>query len=154
MAIGVLVGFAAGVVMTAVAGARRTDSSLHRVVVDTRAADVLANPDNGTFAASRYRQLARLPEVARSSIEVGAPMVPVDASGRPDFGFVESARGTAIIASPDGAELRTIDRAAVAAGRMPAPDDTNALVINETAEKVDHLHVGAGSPSASSTRPR
>jgi hypothetical protein len=43
-AIGLLAGVVGGVVMVAVAGARRTDSSLRRVVVDTHAADVLVNP--------------------------------------------------------------------------------------------------------------
>ena len=48
-AIGLLAGLAAGIVLVAVAGARRTDSALQRVVVDQHVFDVDVNPNNGAL---------------------------------------------------------------------------------------------------------
>ena len=136
-AIGLLAGVVAGVVMVAVAGARRTDSSLHRVVVETRAADVLVNPNNATLTATQWRALEDLPQVAEFTQGLAAPMVPLDAEGRPDFAALESVRGTNVMENPDGSELHEIDRPAIVAGRLPAPNELDALVINETAAGVD-----------------
>ena len=142
-AIGLLAGVVGGVVMVAVAGARRTDSSLQRVVVDTHAADVLVNPNNGALTDAQWRAMAQLPQVAESTKGLAAPEVPVGANGRPDFGALESVHGNIVFENPDGYELHGIDRPAVIAGRIPATDEINALVVNEAAAKFNHLRVGS-----------
>jgi hypothetical protein len=141
-AIGLLAGIAAGVALTAAAGARRTDSSLHRVVVDTRAADVLLNPNNGALAVSEWRRIEHLPEVAEWSHSLGAPMVMLLPNGKPDLAAMMSARSSVTFENPDGHTFHSIEQPGVVAGRLPRPDETNAVVINETAANVDHRRVG------------
>ena len=101
-AIGVLAGVASGVVMIAVAGARRTDSSLHRVVVDHRAADVVINPNNELLTVAQWRRIDALPEVAEFAHVQGAPMVTLTPAGQPNLAFLESPRGAVVLANADG----------------------------------------------------
>jgi ABC-type lipoprotein release transport system permease subunit len=143
VAIGLLAGVVAGVVMVAVAGARRTSSSLQRVVVDERVADVLVNPNSGALTAAQWRRLEQLPEVAEFARVEAAAAVPIGADGRPDFAALRSLNNPIVIENSDGGELHTIDRAAPIAGRIPGPDEADALVINETAAKHQHLRVGS-----------
>jgi putative ABC transport system permease protein len=141
-AIGFLAGIVAGVTMTAVAGARRTDSSLHRVVVDTRAADVVVNPNNGALGASKWRRIERLPQVAEWAYSRAAPMVPLLPNGKPDLAFLMSARGASTFENPDGHAFHSIERPGLVAGRLPGPGETDAIVINEAAATLEHRHVG------------
>jgi len=141
-AIGVLAGIAAGVVMVAAAGARRTDSAPERVVVDKRAADALVNPNNGTLREDQWRALEAHPDVADWARLAGIVMLPLRGS-RPDVSFLESAAGSLVIGNPDGHELRTVDRPGIVAGRMPEATDENALVVNERAAQQSHLRVGS-----------
>ena len=141
-AIGLLAGIAAGVVLIAAAGARRTDSAPERVVVETRAADVLVNPNNGTLRPDQWRALEQRPEVADWARLEGVVMLPILANGRPDVSFMASATGSIVLSNPDGHELHTIDRPGVVAGRVPDPSDTTALVVNETAARLHHLRIG------------
>lgn len=142
-AIGVLAGIASGVVMIAVAGARRTDSSLHRVVVDHRSADVVVNPNNGQLTTEQWRRIDTLPQVAEYAHVKGAPMVTLTAAGQPDLAFLESPRGAVVLSNADGRELRAIDRPAIVAGRLTRAGEVNAFVANETAAAALHLHVGS-----------
>ena len=143
VALGLLAGVASGIAMVAVAGARRTDSSLHRVVVDHAAADVQLNPNNGNLSPAQWRRIEHLPEVADYSYVEGAPMVTLKPNGQPDIAFLESARGAVVLSNPDGYEFRRIDRPGIVAGELPGPNATDALVINETAAAALHLHVGS-----------
>jgi hypothetical protein len=142
-AIGLIAGIAAGVVMVAAAGARRTDSAPDRVVNDTRAADVLVNPNSGTLSDAQWRALETRPEVAEWARVEGVVMVPLSPDGRPDIGFLASPHGSLVLGNPDGNELRTIDRPGVVAGRIPERGDTDALVINERAAREHRLTVGS-----------
>jgi hypothetical protein len=145
-AIGLLAGTAAGVVMIAAAGARRTDSAPERVVLDTRAADILVNPNNGSLREDQWRALENRPEVADWARVEGVFMVPLLPNGQPDIRFIESPAGNLVLSNPDGNELHTIDRPGVVSGRIPDRSDTTALVINETAARLHHLHVGSRLP--------
>ena len=62
-----LAGVAGAVVLAAVAGARRTDTAFARMLHETRAADVLVNPDYGNDSALDWHAVARLPMAVRSS---------------------------------------------------------------------------------------
>jgi hypothetical protein len=59
LAVALLAGLAGGVVMITVAGARRTDSTLTRVVGHERVPDLMINPDLGT--PSEYPEAALAP---------------------------------------------------------------------------------------------
>ena len=72
LALALLAGIAAGVVMVAFAGARRTASSLHRVVVAQRAADVLINPNAGDISKSQLQHIESRPEVASAAATITA----------------------------------------------------------------------------------
>jgi len=71
--VAVLVGLAGAVVLTAAAGARRTDSAYQRFLDTAHAADVLVSPSNTGFGGY-YDALARLP-----STETVAPIIGVQA---------------------------------------------------------------------------
>src|SRR5690348_9780156 len=88
IALGLIAGIAAGAVMAAAAGARRTDSAPERVVVDTRAADILVNPNNGSLREDQWRALEERPEVAEWARVAGVVMLPLR-NGKPDFAFIE-----------------------------------------------------------------
>jgi hypothetical protein len=143
VAIGLLAGVVAGVVMVAAEGARRTSSSLERVVADERVADVLVNPNNGTLSDGQWRRLEQLPEVAEFARVEAAAAIPIGADGRPDVASLSSLHEPLFLENSDGAEFHTIDRSAIVAGRIPAPDETDALVVNETAARYQHLRVGS-----------
>jgi hypothetical protein len=84
VAIAALIAIAGTVVLTAYAGARRTDSAYPRYLQATHAADFLiATERSGTTATDDfYRQVEALPEVARGGIAFGPSLVSVSASGR------------------------------------------------------------------------
>ena len=80
LVLAVLVGVAAGVVLTAVAGARRTASAYDRMVDQNRAWDVLVNPDNGNESALDPEAVAQLPQVEAFGYMPAMLVGPVDAS--------------------------------------------------------------------------
>src|SRR5438105_14489496 len=72
VALALLIGLAGGIVLTALAGASRTDSAYRRYLQPTRAADFLIS----TGVSGRnvfYRELARLPPVDGASVIAGGP---------------------------------------------------------------------------------
>ena len=87
-AIALVAGIAGGVVMAAVAGARRTDSAPERVVAETRGADALVNPNNGSLTDAQWHALETRPEVAKWARVEAPAMVPLLSDGRPDIGFL------------------------------------------------------------------
>ena len=119
------------------AGARRTSSVLDRFISVTAARDLrlaVLSPEfalePGRVEALRLR-LAQLDGVAAVSAIFIAP---VGADGTQyDFG---------IMASPDGAYFRDLDRPIVLAGRLPNPDAVDEIAINETAADQYGLTVG------------
>ncbi len=136
--VGLLVGLAGAVVLTAAAGARRTDSTLARVARDTRAADVLVNPDENPDPAA-WKAVDRLPEVEASAEVVGLPGGALDARGDLDPAFAYAA---IVAANPDGRLFRDVDRPRVIRGRMPHLDRADEIVVSDVAARRFHLHVG------------
>src|SRR5512143_219634 len=105
-----LVGIAAGAVFTAAAGARRTDSTLGRVVRAQRIPDLLVNPDASDLSAAFQRAYAKidtLPEVARTAGVVGVAAAPVDAQEHPDLSAVANEVG---LAASNENLIRQVDR--------------------------------------------
>ena len=113
-----LVAVAGGAVLTAVAGALRTDTAYQRLLKASKASDVLVAPDlwgpRGYFEA-----LARLPGVAAVAPVAGLNLDPLGPGGL-------AAKATATAAPVDGRFGRLVEVPKVLAGRLPAADRRSA----------------------------
>ncbi|MBA3652773.1 MAG: ABC transporter permease [Actinobacteria bacterium] len=125
----ILVGLSAGMVTAAVAGARRTDSSVRRFLAFHRPTDMYVGG-----AEPALQAVLRLPQVADA----------------------ESATYVSLSASPDGADprltpfaagdehaFRTMDRILLVAGHLAAPAAPFDIVINEKLAANRHLRLGS-----------
>lgn len=134
LALILLVGLGAGVVMSAAAGARRTQTAYPRFLKAAHAADVLISVAN-TGIPSFYPALARLPEVDRAGIVAGVNVFYISSSGAVDV-------RTTAVASVDGRFGYTMERPNLLAGRLARPDRPFETVINRFL--ADHLHLSVG----------
>jgi hypothetical protein len=141
----VLVGIAGGVVLAAVAGARRTDSAMGRFVAYSRPEDLIAvvngaqgdpsDPSVGARAAAIRSQIEALPEVA--------------AAGRAPYIFLAANRqgsdvgGVNAFAAADMHMFRTIERPRVLSGRLPDPSRADEAVVDDVTAAARHVHVGS-----------
>ena len=134
-ALAVLVGLAGGVVLTAAAGARRTDSAYPRYLTAYRGSDALVSPANN--GASGYDDaLARLPGVAAVAPIVGIQGAAIGPDGKP--------RGFGTVAAPlDGRFGHTLEIPKMLAGRQPDPGRPGEVMINNVAAQDLHLRVGS-----------
>ena len=125
-----IVGIAGGAALTAVAGARRTDSAMSRFLAYARSTDVFVGSDD----PSLYPRIGGLPQV--ESWEIGAYMLmrPLQAltPGSTDGG------GAFVIVRDPGSY-----RPLMLAGRMPRPDRVDEVLINASAAAGTHLGVGS-----------
>jgi hypothetical protein len=129
-----LVGLGAGVVLSASAGARRTQTAYPRFLKASHAGDALISvPQTGI--PSFYAAVARLPEVVRGGVIAGANVFYVSPSGVTD-GPVTA------VASLDGRMGYTIERPNLIAGRLARPDRPFETVINRFL--ADRLHLSVG----------
>ncbi|MBV8984261.1 MAG: hypothetical protein JO248_07445, partial [Acidimicrobiia bacterium] len=124
LAVAALVG---GAVITAAAGARRTDTALHRLVVATNASGVNLSPP--------YPGLDRLPEVRAVDTLVGEPLLRVLPNGRVDNQFPSP------VASADGRVLYRTLRVVLRDGRLPYRADEGLATVE--AARQQHLRVGS-----------
>lgn len=124
LGLAVVAGLAGGLVVAAAAGARRTDSALARYLAFSRANDVIVG--TGAVFGNQGLDLARirrLPQVAAAARGILPAQEVRSRTGR------DVASTVAIETSPDAANLTTIDRPKLLAGRMPAqtrPDEAVA----------------------------
>jgi hypothetical protein len=127
LAIALLVGVIGGVVLTLVAGARRTDGALNRLRASTLDGDASVEVSPEYFDA-----IEALPEVA-----VAAPG---------SFFFVMPAEAELddliTIASPDGRFGTVVNRPRLLAGRLPSADQAHEVGVNTVAAR--RLGVGPG----------
>ncbi|CAN5444556.1 hypothetical protein BH18ACT1_BH18ACT1_13560 [soil metagenome] len=128
LAVALLVGLVSGVVMAAVAGARRTSSSYDRFRAASNADDAFLQAF-GIDAGLVERALDH-PTVAGWT---GASFYIGTAGTERDFG---------VIASPDGRFGTTITRAKVLDGRRVDPEASDEIMINEAT--VEEVGVGVG----------
>ena len=130
-----LVGLAGGVVLTAAAGARRTDSAYPRFLSAYNASDALVSPaDNGSGGYDDA--LARLPSVAAIAPLVGLQALPLEPGGRLD--------GGAVVATPlDSRYGRTLEIPKMLSGRLPSPDRPGEVAVDQIAAQDLHLRVGS-----------
>jgi ABC-type antimicrobial peptide transport system permease subunit len=126
----VIVGVAAGAVIAAAAGARRTDSAYSRFAEAHRAYDaiVVNYPEDGT-AVLDFDLVARLPQVADSA--------------RGFFEYLDVGPGTPALASADGRIGTDINRFKMLDGRHPRPDRADEVVVSFALADRFGLRVGS-----------
>ncbi len=142
VAIAILIGIAGAVVLTAYAGARRTDSAYPRYLTATHAADFLVATESSgpSFTNRFYDRVAALPEVRRSGIVLGPSLVYVSPGGH----IVESNEAyVQVYASEDGRAGYGVGGFKLLAGRLPKPDRPFEALANRTLAVRRHLHAGS-----------
>ena len=129
-----LVAVAGGAVLTAAAGALRTDTAYPRFLKASKASDVLVAPDvwgpRGYFDA-----LARLPGVAAVAPLAGMNLEPL--------GHGLAARATATAAPVDGRFGRLVEVPKVLAGRLPAAGRAGEIAVDQRGAAMLGLRVGS-----------
>jgi FtsX-like permease family len=135
-ALALLLGLIGGVVLTAAAGARRTDTAYPRLLQWARASqvDVLPNsngPVPGYFAAVR-----RMPQVAAMSVDSLYQMVLPVRHGLPVTEVLT-------YSSPDGGMGVSADRVKILQGRMFGPRAPGQAVIDPQLAALEHLRPGS-----------
>ena len=133
VSLALLLGLAGGVVLTAAAGARRTDTAYPRLLSWANAAQVEVTPgepDPAYFAA-----LGRLPQVAAvETVNQYTVALPVP-HGMPDV-------QVQALASPNGAYGASVDRVKIVAGQMFSPAAADEAVIDPQLASMEHLRPG------------
>ena len=132
-----LFALAVGVVLTATAGARRTETAYPRMVEATAASDVLANPDAGTDTNLDFDAVERLPGVKSLGRAAGMFVVPPLADGSPDF-----STPVLSLASADGNYGYTVDRFLLSEGRAPNPDRADEILVDPRLADTLGVHAG------------
>jgi hypothetical protein len=120
-----------GVVLVALAGARRTDSAVTRFLDYSGPLDGQVSADPATFPA-----IAALPEVAYWSTGGLFLAGPTDASGSP----VGGGPGEVLVWAITGGRA---GRVIIVHGRVPNPSRAGEAAVNESAALALHVHVGS-----------
>jgi ABC-type lipoprotein release transport system permease subunit len=134
-ALAVLTAVAGGVVLTATAGALRTDSAYPRFLSQSSASDVLVSPAL-TGLTGYYSALTRLRGAAITAPLVGIQAVPVSAGGT-----VGSDATT--FAALDSRYGHEVDRPKLLAGRLPGQNSPAEVALTQIAAGNLHLRVGS-----------
>jgi ABC-type lipoprotein release transport system permease subunit len=124
-----LVALATGVVMTAMAGARRGASALDRILAVTSPATVAAVPNEPGFDWAAVR---RLPGVEALGTFLGTGSFAIE--GHPELNAMSPAM--------DDEGMRTVERPAVLAGRLPNPARADEAVVSPRFVETTGLSVG------------
>ncbi len=149
LALALAIGLGGAVVLTAVAGARRTATAYPRFLDEARAEDlyISTGPPDDPEQCSSVAEVAQLPQVAVAA-PVAAPIVVPPTFTITTDKLGRHVRGCAAGCSPyhfaavDRRYGNTIDRPNVIAGRRPRPDRVNEVFVNEAMAKAYHLKVG------------
>jgi ABC-type antimicrobial peptide transport system permease subunit len=128
-----LLGITGGVVLTAAAGAQRTDTAYPRLLRWANATQlnvVLGGTDPGMLAA-----LARLPQVAAMSSVIQYNMGLPAPHGALDL-------QVNVLSSPDGTLGGSVDRIKILRGRMFSPRSADEAVVDPLLASTEHLQPG------------
>jgi MacB-like periplasmic core domain/FtsX-like permease family len=137
-ALALLTALAGGVVLTAVAGAIRTDTAYPRFLAASHAADMLVAPaESGTGGYDAA--VGTLPGVTASAAVVGLLAQPANPDGTPD-------NSASVIASLDGRYGRVLEIPKMLAGRLPAANAPDEMAVSQVGARQLHLHVGSALP--------
>src|ERR1700683_3891760 len=134
VAMGLLLDVIGGAVLTAAAGARRTDTAYPRMLQSAGAPDLLVAPNN-TGLDGYYSALSRLPEVRSLSV------VLLYGIGLPASG------GTVDTNGPDAGSTQFSgvygDKVEVLQGRLFDPNDARVAMVDEQLAELDLLRPGS-----------
>jgi ABC-type antimicrobial peptide transport system permease subunit len=147
LSLALLLGIIGGVVLTAAAGARRTDTAYPRLLSWANATQLDIIPE-GTGYNGYYTALERLPQIAAMTTESIYSLT----VSRANPAMVD------VTSSPDGALGVTVDRVRVVAGRLYNPRVPGQAMIDQQLADVEHLSPGGtlrlyGVPSEASGAP-
>jgi len=131
-ALTLLLGIAVGVVLTAAAGARRTDTAYPRYLEWARSEDLLVSADDSVVPA-----IERLPQVAQAGLGIGYALYAID----PD-GYLSPDPQRAI-GPTDASMLHSFARPRILAGRLPDPDRADEAAVNPTLARTWHVQPGS-----------
>src|SRR5207302_3464300 len=135
--LGIIVGVLGGVVVAAVAGARRTESAYPRFVEAQHGMDAVIGY-YGADSKSVIAKARRLPDVAESTELYLMPLSMKTESGRTAGYFSD----VFPLASPDGAFGTRINRIKILEGRAANPDRIDEIVVSFTVAQKFDLHPG------------
>ena len=131
LALALLLGLLGGVVLTAAAGARRTDTAYPRMLASANASQVNIVPQ-GTGLTGYFSALARLPQVeSMGTGELFQAALPAD-----------SQTAVQLIWSPDGRYGTQVDRARVLAGHRFTEAVAGQAMVNQAMAAAEHLAPG------------
>jgi hypothetical protein len=137
----VLVGLTGGVVLAAVAGARRTDAALPRFVARDHAIDALVYPPEEFQPRDplkwQLQELAALPEVAGATRVMSVFLTGLDQPAATDR------RAVSAVVPMDPGGSRILGRPIVVAGRLPDERQPGEAAIDEELAARRHLGVGS-----------
>jgi putative ABC transport system permease protein len=143
-----VLGIGGGIALTALAGARRTDTAVEQFVS-------YSHPDDGAFLVGNPNQPPKVSGTAADSLSLlpverrVVDLPQVTQYFRAPYLYLTSSptgyTGTSLnaIGAADTALLRTVDRPLVVAGKLPDPKRPYDVAINELAAEGRHLHVGS-----------
>ena len=129
-----IVGLTGALVLTAAAGARRTESAYGRFLAASDAADVLVAPDNTGFGGY-YPALAKLPGVEAMAPVIGVQALPVGSGG--------TLLNAQVYAPGDGRFGTVVERPRFISGRMPLTERVNEVALDARGAAAFHVHVGS-----------
>jgi ABC-type antimicrobial peptide transport system permease subunit len=135
LGLAVLLGVIGGVVLTAAAGAERTDTAYPRLLQWARAAQVQFLPTGNTVPTRYFAALGRLPQVAAMST-MGLYQATLPGRGRQPLTPVET------MSSPDRAFGISADRVKVVAGHRFGPRAAGQAMIDQKLADLEHLRPG------------
>jgi len=133
-ALALLVGLVGGVMLTAAAGARRTDTAYPRLLSWASATQVDILPFSGEPAPRYYAAMARLPQAAAVSAQILYQIALPARHGAPQL--VEA------FSSPDGTMGVSADRVKILQGRMFTSRAPGQAVIDPQLASLVHLRPG------------
>ena len=137
-ALALLIALAGGAVLTAAAGAIRTDTAYPRFLAVSNAADALVSP--ASSAAPGYDfAVGSLPGVTAAAPVFGIDASVVGADGKLD-------NSVTVFAALDGRLGHDVEIPKMLAGRLPALDAPGEVAVDQNAASQFHLHVGSVLP--------
>jgi len=122
-------------VLTAAAGALRTETAYPRLLTRSNASDLLIAPAGSGFSGY-FQALGKLPQVAAIGTLAGLNAEPLNPDGTVD-------NLANVVAPVDGTFGRAIDVPKLLAGRQPLPDRAGEVAVDQIAARDLHLNVGS-----------
>jgi hypothetical protein len=135
LSLALLLGLIGGVVLTAAAGARRTDTAYPRLLSWANATQVDLLPAANGFPADYYAALAKLPQVAQLSTAVLYQVV------LPTARHADNTQVTAMSSPNHGVGIAT-DKVKVLQGRPYDPDTPGQAMIDPQLAALEHVRPG------------